>query len=199
MPKVKVPRKSISLDMTAMCDMAFLLLTFFMLATKFKAPENVAVDIPSSISTIKLPEKDMMIISVASDGRIFFSLDGQPNRKELLDKMSGIYNIKFTESEKSHFALMENSGFPIHTLKGVLNLGKDIVNVNEPGIPCDSSTNELKDWILSARLVNPKARIAVKGDINTDYKVIERIIQTLQKQRINKFNLITSLEAKPID
>ncbi|MEY4291989.1 MAG: hypothetical protein RIQ61_366, partial [Bacteroidota bacterium] len=33
MPKVKIPRKSTVVDMTAMCDVAFLLLTFFMLAT----------------------------------------------------------------------------------------------------------------------------------------------------------------------
>ncbi len=46
MPKVKMPRKSTLIDMTAMCDVAFLLLTFFMLATKFKPDEPVAVVTP---------------------------------------------------------------------------------------------------------------------------------------------------------
>ncbi|RPI68323.1 MAG: biopolymer transporter ExbD, partial [Ignavibacteriales bacterium] len=41
MPKVKVPRKSTLIDMTAMCDVAFLLLTFFMLTTQFKSDESV--------------------------------------------------------------------------------------------------------------------------------------------------------------
>jgi biopolymer transport protein ExbD len=117
MPKVKIPRKNISLDMTAMCDMAFLLLTFFMLATKFKAPENVTVDMPSSISKIKLPESDMMIISIAADGRIFFGIDGQPYRKDLLELMSKKYNIKFVQAEINRFSLMENFGFPIYNLK----------------------------------------------------------------------------------
>jgi biopolymer transport protein ExbD len=198
MPKVKIPRKNISLDMTAMCDMAFLLLTFFMLATKFKAPENVAIDMPSSISQMKLPEKDMMIITVAADGRIFFGIDGQPYRKELLSLMSKKYNMNFTEAEENKFSLMENSGFPIYTLKGILNLNdSDIKNIKEPGIPCDSTTNELLDWIAFARVANPKVRIAVKGDMDADYKVINRIINTLQKQNINKFNLITTLEEKP--
>ena len=35
MPKVKIPRKSTAVDMTAMCDVAFLLLTFFMLTSNF--------------------------------------------------------------------------------------------------------------------------------------------------------------------
>jgi biopolymer transport protein ExbD len=197
MPKVKIPRKNISLDMTAMCDMAFLLLTFFMLATKFKAPENVAIDMPSSISQLKLPENDMMIIAVAADGRIFFGIDGQPFRKELLTLMSKKYNMNFTEAEKNTFALMENFGFPIYNLKAVLNMGSDIKNIKEPGIPCDSTANELLDWIAYARVANPKIRIAVKGDMDADYKVVNRVINTLQKQNINKFNLITTLEEKP--
>jgi biopolymer transport protein ExbD len=198
MPKVKIPRKNISLDMTAMCDMAFLLLTFFMLATKFKAPENVVVDMPSSISQIKLPEKDMMIISVAADGRIFFGIDGQPNRKDLLALMSKKYNISFVKEEYNKFSLMENFGFPIYNLKGVLSLDDDQVkSIQAPGIPCDSVKNELMDWIGYARLVNPKIKIAVKGDMDVDYKVVNRVISTLQKQNINKFNLITTLEEKP--
>jgi biopolymer transport protein ExbD len=198
MPKVKIPRKNISLDMTAMCDMAFLLLTFFMLATKFKAPENVAVDMPSSISQIKLPEKDMMIISVAADGRIFFGIDGQPFRKDLLKLISKKYNINFASTEYNRFSLMENFGFPIYNLKGALNLGDEqMKSVIAPGIPCDSVKNELIDWIAYARQVNPKIKIAVKGDMDVDYKVINRVISTLQKQNINKFNLITTLEEKP--
>jgi biopolymer transport protein ExbD len=198
MPKVKIPRKNISLDMTAMCDMAFLLLTFFMLATKFKAPENVVVDMPSSISQIKLPEKDMMIISVAADGRIFFGIDGQPNRKDLLALMSRKYNIGFVKEEYNKFSLMENFGFPIYNLKGALSLDDEqMKSILAPGIPCDSVKNELMDWIAYARLVNPKIKIAVKGDMDVDYKVVNRVISTLQKQNINKFNLITTLEEKP--
>lgn len=93
---------------------------------------------------------------------------------------------------------MENSGFPIHTLKGILNLNEaDIKNIKEPGIPCDSTTNELLDWVAYARVANPQIRIAVKGDMDVNYNVINRVISTLQKQNINKFNLITTLEEKP--
>src|SRR6185312_7813740 len=106
MPKVRIPRKNISLDMTAMCDMAFLLLTFFMLTTKFKAQEPVAVDMPSSISEIKLPEKDMLTISVDKKGGVFFGVDDQNTRKLLLEKISQKYNISFTATEQHEFALL---------------------------------------------------------------------------------------------
>jgi biopolymer transport protein ExbD len=198
MPKVKIPRKDISLDMTAMCDMAFLLLTFFMLATKFKAPESVAIDMPSSVSQIKIPGKDMMILSIANDGKVFFGIDGQPYRKELLGMMAEKYNLKFTEEEKEKFSLMENFGIPLYSLKGYLSLGKeDKTKVTQPGIPADSVNNELKDWVGLARAVNPNLMIAIKGDREVNNKVVNHVIGILQDQNINKFNLITTLEGRP--
>ncbi len=75
MPHAKLPRKSTHIDMTAMCDVAFLLLTFFMLATKFKPEEPVVVKTPSSISEIQLPDVDIMLLTVDTKGRIFFQID----------------------------------------------------------------------------------------------------------------------------
>jgi biopolymer transport protein ExbD len=198
MPKVKIPRKSISLDMTAMCDMAFLLLTFFMLATKFKSPEAVVIDMPSSISKMTIPGKDMMILSIANDGKVFFGIDGQPYRKELLSQMAKKYNLKFTEDEKEKFSLMENFGIPIFSLKGYLNLSPDDrAKIAQPGIPADSLSNELKDWVGIARSVNQNLMIAIKGDREVNNKTVNNVIGILQDQNINKFNLITTLEGRP--
>ena len=75
MPKVKIPRKSTSVDMTAMCDVAFLLLTFFILTTKFRPQEAVTIDIPSSTAQIPIPEKDIMMFQIAPDGRLFLIVE----------------------------------------------------------------------------------------------------------------------------
>jgi biopolymer transport protein ExbD len=198
MPKVKVPRKNISLDMTAMCDMAFLLLTFFMLTTKFKPQEAIMVDMPSSVSEIKLPEKDVMVISVDKKGDVFFGIDGQNTRMDLIDKMSKQYNIHFSDQEKQEFSLMPSFGVPVSSLKGVLNLSvEERNNLDQPGIPCDSVNNELSNWVKLARQANPQFRFAIKGDREVNYEVMDKVIATLQDQNINKFNLITTMEVRP--
>lgn len=70
MPKVKVPRKSTNIDMTAMCDVAFLLLSFFILTTSFKPDEALSVVTPKSVSTTKAEQKDVVLITMDKDGKV---------------------------------------------------------------------------------------------------------------------------------
>ncbi|MFI5251022.1 MAG: ExbD/TolR family protein [Bacteroidota bacterium] len=80
MPKFKKPRINIRVDMTPMVDVAFLLLTFFMLTTQFRPPEEVTIVLPKSHSQFKLPESDVMIVTISKDNRIFLGLDSQKMR-----------------------------------------------------------------------------------------------------------------------
>ncbi len=76
-------RTGIRLDMTPMVDIAFLLLTFFMLATQFRPPAEVDVVLPDSHSQIKLPETDVLTITVAKEGDLYLGVDSQFLRKNL--------------------------------------------------------------------------------------------------------------------
>lgn len=195
MPKVKVPRKSTSVDMTAMTDVAFLLLTFFMLATKFKPDEPVIVDTPSSISEIKLPESDVIQLTIDKDGRVFFGVDGQQTKEELLKRMSEKYKVAFTAEQIKEFSLLSTFGVPIAQLPALLNMkSEDRLKATQTGVPCDSLNNELGDWIWQTRLVNNNVRVAVKGDRETGYPTVKRVIATLQEKKVNRFNFITSME-----
>ncbi len=78
MPKIKPKRLGVAIDMTPMVDMAWLLLTFFMLASNFRPAEEVTITLPSSHSDIKLPESDVLVINVSKDGRFFVGTDRVP-------------------------------------------------------------------------------------------------------------------------
>ena len=195
MPKVKVPRKSTSVDMTAMTDVAFLLLTFFMLATKFKPDEPVQITTPASVSEIKLPETDIMLITISPEGQVLFGIDGQDKRAQLLDKMAAKYQMKFTDAQRKEFSLTEQFGMSIKQLPAWLDMKtEDRKKVKLPGVPADSSNNELGDWIWQARLTNNNLSVAIKGDGDAKYPVVKQVIATVQEKKVNRFNLITTMK-----
>lgn len=204
MGKLKLPRKSTNIDMTAMCDVAFLLLTFFMLATQFKPDEPVTVVTPNSISEIPLPDADIMLITVDPKGRIFFSIDNKLVRQDLIDKLNEQKGLNLTAEEKNAFTLGASIGVPFNQLKSYLAAKPDQqgeMDKTAAGIPTDtvvtSETNELALWIKEARYSNPKLRITIKADGQASYPSIKKVISTLEGWKIFKFNLITGLKAVP--
>jgi biopolymer transport protein ExbD len=198
MAKVKVPRKSTTVDMTAMTDVAFLLLTFFMLATQFKPDEPVQVVTPSSISQIPLPDVDIMNITIAQDGRVFFDMEGKQYKEKLIQKMGEKYTITFTPQQIEAFSRLSSFGMPFKELQGFLSLKPDErTQIKQAGIPTDSLNNELADWVWQARLTNNNVRVAIKGDGNSTYPTVAQVIKTLQEKKVNRFNFITSAESAP--
>ena len=199
MPKVKVPRKSTIVDMTAMCDVAFLLLTFFMLTSNFVAKEPIVVAIPSSISEIKIPERDIATVLIDKDGKVFFGLDAQQDRRALLEDLGKAYNISFTDKELKEFSKIGMSGVQIEKMKAFIDSPPEIRDSKESalGIPVDSLNNQFKVWVKTARVVNSRLRLAIKADQETPYKVIKNVMNTLQEDHENRYNLITKLEEAP--
>jgi biopolymer transport protein ExbD len=185
--------------MTPMVDLAFLLVTFFMLTTKFRAQEPVTVDIPSSTSEITVPEKNLIVLTVSKEGGVFFDLQNQQYRKDLLERMGKDYNIQFSEQELATFSNLGSFGIPMNQMRQYLNLPTEQRDkVQQPGIPVDSAHNELEKWVLNARLVDRAMPLAIKGDKDTHFEIMKKVINTIQdKPKVTRFSLITSLEAAP--
>lgn len=208
MPKIKVPRSSPALDMTPMVDLAFLLVTFFMLTTQFRASEPVVVDQPSSTSDLLLPE-NVMLVTIDTAGKAFYNLSGREARMYQLEEMGEKYKIQFTDDEKVRFAIMTSFGVPIENLKEYLKMSDgERTKYNSPGIPLDSLNNQLRDWVLTGRKAAQRRgqelkaagekyeelRFAIKADGDADYQKVRNVMKVFEDQQVYRFNLITNLE-----
>lgn len=196
MGRAKIKKKSMFIDMTAMSDVTVLLLTFFMLTSTFVKKEPVQVFTPASVSEIKIPETNVLQILVDPQGKIFMSLDKQPDMKAVLEKMGEEYGVDFSPEQEKKFVTASTFGVPMRSMQKYLDLPaeqQDKLLRNE-GIPCDSTDNQFKSWVRNARQVNPDLRIAIKADASTPYAVIKKVMSSLQDLRENRYNLITSLK-----
>ncbi|MBG6236725.1 biopolymer transport protein ExbD [Pedobacter sp. CAN_A7] len=201
MPRAKVKRTSTSIDMTAMCDVSFLLLTFFILTATARQPDPLNVSIPSSTYKIPVPDIDIAKLSIGH-GKVFYEVAGKDVKMATLDKMGEQYKISFTPEERERFGVIQSFGVPIQSLKQFIALRDEASRTESPlqtGIPTDSVNNQLADWILNSRkavaeLHSTSMRISIKGDAEEEYSNIKTIVDILQKQKINKFSLITTAE-----
>lgn len=201
MAKIAIKKNPGSTDMTAMCDVAFLLLTFFVMTSTAKIPEALPVDTPASTVQTKLPETDLATLTVGK-GKVFFDLKGKEVRAKTLELMAAQYGVTFTEEDKLTFSRMDDFGVPILNLKQIIEMkASDRSKAGQPGIPTDSLNNQLKDWVRNARLANieindKELQIAIKGDAKEEYPAIRKVMDILQDQKINSFSLVTGLRGK---
>ncbi|MFZ4057479.1 MAG: ExbD/TolR family protein [Ferruginibacter sp.] len=204
MPKVKVPRKSTAVDMTAMCDVAFLLLSFFILATKTKPPEAVAVVAPSSVST-KVAKDEAILVTLTKEGKVFLMLGDKAHKNAILDDINATKALGLTTTEMAKLRKMEFIGVPFSKLKSLLALEETIPAKQMDGIPCgDSTNNELTDWVGSvvrsyAGESMDNLNLMVKGDNEALYPSFKNIKESFKKNDIFKFKIVTNPEGVPGD
>ncbi len=211
-----------ALDMTPMVDLAFLLVTFFMLTASFRMAEPVVVDPPSSIGKVDLPDNHVMV-TIDDKGRAFFGISNPSAKMSALRLMATKYNVAFTEEQIIKFSGLPSFGVDLKDLPAYIDTKEDArKNFKGPsgrgqtGVPLDTITpnNQLKDWISigageavkmyeSARrdaadkgmeFKAKKPVYAIKCDASTKYIYVKDVIKTFTDLKLYQFNLITSLE-----
>jgi biopolymer transport protein ExbD len=209
MPKFKVKRGSTWVDMTAMCDVAFLLLTFFILTAKFRPTEIVPIASPSSRAENKLKD-DLVTFTIDKEGKVYMAISKPEKKQQILDKLIELTASKYPPLDadtKKRFSQLEIVGVPIQQLPQVVKVSSDQLiewrqNGQMAGIPTDTLDNQLGDWIMATRYVYAeidqldKPPIAIKGDKESNIKGVKRVIEILKEKEVYSYKLITSLEGK---
>jgi biopolymer transport protein ExbD len=204
MPSVKLPRKSTDTDMTPFVDVAFLILSFFMLATKFKPPEPVEITTPGSVNSQIMPDKNAVLIIVDSTNRVFFSVlsDKDPGKLDaIIQGINSSRALGLSNAEMANFKKTFAVGVPFGNLKQLLTLTPEEQNkLPQPGIPVlDSANNELIWWIAESKraFAGEELKYLIKGDAGSKYPTFEAVISALKRNDEFKYNLVTALDDIP--
>jgi biopolymer transport protein ExbD len=207
MPSVKIPRKSTDTDMTPFVDVAFLILSFFMLATKFKPPEPVEITTPNSVSTKKVNENDALLVILDKQGRVFFTVNEKAGngaiKQKIIENVNASRNLGLSPAEMKNFIDGKAPiGVPYTQLKSYLAQANDPKAVAAaPGIPIkDSANNELFFWVRDAvsAFTGTKVNYLIRGDNTAKYPEFKRVLEAFKRNDIYKFQLVTSPEEAPV-
>jgi len=202
MSRAKIPRKSTNIDMTAMCDVAFLLLSFFILATKTKPPEAVAVISPSSVST-KVAKEEAILVTLTKEGKVYLMLGDKAHKNAILEDINTTKALGLSAAEMTKLKKTEFIGVPFNQLKSLLDLATPMEPGKMPGIPCiDSTNNELTDWIRSVTNAYKgenmdNLNLLVKGDNAAKYPAFKSIKESFKRNDLYKFKVVTNSEPAP--
>jgi biopolymer transport protein ExbD len=198
MGRAKLPRKSTSIDMTAMCDVAFLLLSFFILTTKFKPSEAIAVETPSSVSSKVAPNKDFVLVTIDKDGKVFLTIDDKQKREAVANSLNATKNLGI---DVAAFKSASFVGAPLSGLKTFLSLSEENRKGDQlPGIPCkDSTDNELIIWmqVVNEAYAGAKMDLLLKGDNVAKYPAFKNVLTAFKRNNIQKFQMVTNPENAP--
>jgi biopolymer transport protein ExbD len=205
MPHIKMARKSTDTDMTPFVDIAFLILSFFIMATQFKPPEPVPVETPGSVSSAIFSDKDnAMLITIDNQSKVYINIIAKKEPERLKAVITGLNqsrNLGLTEAEMQNFTKSPIVGMPFNKLKSFLSLPPaDQEKVKQDGIQVlDTLNNELVWWIAETKkaFAGQKLIYLVKGDNKSKYPSFEAVINAFRKNEEFKYNLVTSQEGAP--
>ncbi len=195
MGAVKPKRHGPAMDMTAMCDVAFLLLTFFIMTTQFKSQETVKIVTPTSVSKFIAEEKNIGTISIDGTGKYYFGITDSRERTSFINALNTKFNMGLTTKDQNEYSKIAEIGVGKEGLKSYLGLAagqREKVKLN--GIPCDSVNTELIDWVKTYMETNPSGSLAIRGDVKTNYPAVKILFDELGKAKLYKFKLITKGE-----
>ncbi len=204
MGKVKIKKSDIWIDMTPMSDVMVLLLTFFMMTSTFVKNEPVKVNTPQSAAKVKVPENNVLNITINPKGKVFMSMDNVNYLKTTMLEMTDKFGVKLSPALQQKFLEATQFGVPMNELEQYLSLpqSKLAEELANKGIPTDSIANddgtkgmsEFQMWVRTALDAGEDMKICINADAKTPYKVVKTVMSELRSMDENRYQLITSFK-----
>ncbi|MFT4204924.1 MAG: biopolymer transporter ExbD [Chitinophagaceae bacterium] len=200
MARPVIGRKTPSIDMTAMCDVAFLLLSFFILATKLKPDEAVPVTTPSSVSTQAAPEKDVIQVTINKAGKVFLAIQDKDKKQSIIEDVNTLRKLGLTPDEITKLTKQSLIAVPLTNLKEQAAMNDKQLDEKMPGVAVhDSANNDMKTWMRAVNdtYIGTKNNIVIKGDNVAKYPEFRNVIDAMKANELFQFQLVTNPEAVP--
>ena len=198
MAKAKIQKKSTDTDMTPFVDVAFLILSFFIMATKFKPAAPVPIETPNSVSSQTMPDNNAVMMSIDKDNKVYFSIMSKADvqkGKDIIKEAAKRAGVTITDGDLTHYSDGMMMGMPFNKLKSFLALAPaEQAKVKQDGIPVlDSTHNELVYWIGAAKwaFTGEPLKYLVKGDNISKYPTFSALVDAMKKNDEQKYNLVT--------
>lgn len=100
--KVRSKRMGVAQDMTAMVDVAFLLLTFFILTSAFSQPQAMEITLPEpNTETLTMAESNVFQLRVEEDGTVWYGTGTEPLKKTTIAAIAPVLKANANRSNKT--------------------------------------------------------------------------------------------------
>jgi biopolymer transport protein ExbD len=187
--------------MTAMCDVAFLLLSFFILTTKPKSSEAINVVTPTSVAVKPAPQKDVALFTIDKNGKIFISMDDESAKADIAQSINSTRGLGINVAA---FKKAEFFGTAFGQIPAFLALPMEKkIGDNLPGISIDTTApggSELNEWVrlIATAYQGRQLNVLLKGDNVSKYPSFKAVVDAFKKNDILKFQMVTNPESVPI-
>jgi len=188
-----IKKPGVNIDMTPLVDVIMLLLTFFMLVATFKveATEAIEVTLPESAvtDTTRLPEKDIMTLTLTKNGDVFLDVDNYRVKDIVFGNSLGIGLFHPDSTTKTEYELTGMIGGKVLNRKvNILNRAQFEKTLTDLRVALKNETGGKSDF-----------RIVIKGDTETDYGIVEDLMDIFKATRNTRFALVTDIKSDKPD
>lgn len=114
-------RVSIAIDMTPLVDVAFLLLTFFMLTTVFRLPQTLEINLPPKDVDIKVNESNLLTIRVDENMQLYWNVGFEVPQKIKWEEMSKFLKQKRAENPRFNVLIKIDKKAKYHMMIDIID------------------------------------------------------------------------------